>query len=95
MEFTLAKQKSSELRDSPLSPNQSRLLGHESKGLVIISENISSARVMRGAIIVCPWRSVEVSIFIVLVYLQIHKYFIEIDEECSQTCSRIKYIRNS
>jgi len=46
MEFTLAKQKTSQ----------------QSPGLVILSEFVSCARVMRGAIHVNPWKFDEVSI---------------------------------
>jgi trehalose-6-phosphate synthase len=49
MEFTLAKQKISQL-DSK----------YNNSGLVIISEFVSSARVMRGSIIVNPWKIYEV-----------------------------------
>lgn len=45
MEFTLAKQKTSQ----------------QSPGLVILSEFVSSARVMRGAIHVNPWKFDEAS----------------------------------
>jgi trehalose 6-phosphate synthase/phosphatase len=60
MEFTIAKRRAMELHETQDCPPNMKLKGHASKGLVIMSEFISSARVMRGAIIVNPWRMEEV-----------------------------------
>lgn len=61
MEFTIAKSKACQYHESNGEDNPVRLEGHPSKGLVIMSEFISSARVMRGALIVNPWRVIEVN----------------------------------
>lgn len=64
MEFTLAKQRASQLPSLSSPPELSAALGtsiKESQGLVLMSEFISSARVMRGALTVNPWRIDEVS----------------------------------
>ena len=58
MEYTLARQKHGETDN--LAPPAVGLSG---QGLVIISEFVSSARVMRGALNVNPWRVQEVSLF--------------------------------
>lgn len=59
MEFTLAKQRAAQLQYPPEVPGP--VGGALSKlGLLIVSEFISSARVMRGAITVNPWRVEEV-----------------------------------
>lgn len=57
MEFTLAKQRASQIQSiaATLGGNP---LAHQ--GLVVMSEFISSARVMRGALTVNPWRVDEV-----------------------------------
>ena len=64
MEFTLARQRIGEI-DSALarSTSTTRLngAGQPGQGLIIISEFISSARVMRGALTVNPWRIDEVT----------------------------------
>jgi trehalose 6-phosphate synthase/phosphatase len=52
LEFVLAKQRANVLSDGP----DAKL-----KGVVIVSEFISVARVMRGAVIVNPWKIDEVS----------------------------------
>lgn len=61
MEFTLAKQKilqTPELAKMYFnSTNQ-----HFTHGLVIMSEFMSSARVMRGAVTVNPWKIDEVNL---------------------------------
>lgn len=57
MEFTLAKEKAMELN---LSTSANEILGCANQGLMIISEFISSARVVRGALIINPWRADEV-----------------------------------
>jgi trehalose-6-phosphate synthase len=54
MEFTLARHKHGEFPDLTSS------IGLPNQGLVIISEFVSSARVMRGALNVNPWRVQEV-----------------------------------
>jgi trehalose-6-phosphate synthase len=61
MEFTLARQMHGSLVDAGLIPHQ-RVAGAglSGQGLVIISEFVSSARVMRGALIINPWRVYEV-----------------------------------
>ena len=58
MEFTLARKRTGELTD----PSSPRALGAglAGEGLIIVSEFISSARVMRGALTVNPWRVEEV-----------------------------------
>lgn len=57
MEFTLARSRQANVRkDEPKNP----ALPAFDQGLIIISEFISSARVMRGAITVNPWKSEEV-----------------------------------
>ena len=54
MEYSLARAKHGE------SPGAHSAIGLPNQGLVIISEFISSARVMRGALNVNPWRVQEV-----------------------------------
>eukprot|EP00975_Prorocentrum_lima_P064210 12896192-Prorocentrum_lima.AAC.1 len=58
MEFTLARKKHGDLVSAGILPKEERLLGAglPNQGLVIISEFISSARVMRGAMVINPWR---------------------------------------
>jgi trehalose 6-phosphate synthase/phosphatase len=61
MEFTLARQMHGSLVDSGvLKCNRVEGSGLPGQGLVIISEFVSSARVMRGALIINPWRVHEV-----------------------------------
>jgi hypothetical protein len=61
MEFTLAKQKASTLSKLHSGvhsfPNAALLSRY---GLIIISEFMSSARVMRGAVTINPWKTHEV-----------------------------------
>eukprot|EP01032_Pedospumella_encystans_P014145 gene14145-16269_t len=54
MEFTLARQKHGEFADMKAA------VGQPNQGVVVISEFVSSARVMRGALNVNPWRVQEV-----------------------------------
>ncbi len=62
MEFQLARKKVSELAGyAARSAPRLEGTGLPGQGLVIISEFISSARVMRGALAVNPWRLVEVT----------------------------------
>lgn len=67
MEFTLAKKRIGELSANPDSFLNSCLrdrlpgAGLPGQGIVIISEFVSSARVMRGALTVNPWRTDEVN----------------------------------
>lgn len=56
MEYTLARHKHGEFPDFTAG------IGQSNQGLVIISEFVSSARVMRGALNVNPWRVQEVGI---------------------------------
>lgn len=56
MEYTLARQKHGEY------PEFKAGIGQSNQGLVIISEFVSSARVMRGALNVNPWRVQEVRV---------------------------------
>lgn len=51
MEFTLAKE------DKLLDPS---VVSDKGEGVVILSEFVSCARVMRGSLIVNPWRLCEV-----------------------------------
>ena len=60
MEFTLARSKYGSLAQQR-DGLQLEGTGLPSEGLIIISEFISSARVMRGALMVNPWRTVEVT----------------------------------
>lgn len=61
MEFTLARQMHGSLVDSGvLKYDRVEGSGLPGQGLVIISEFVSSARVMRGALIINPWRVHEV-----------------------------------
>lgn len=62
MEFTLARKKWGELVANGEVSAEPRLpcSGLPGQGLVIISEFISSARVMRGAMVINPWRLDEV-----------------------------------
>ncbi len=61
MEFTLARQMHGSLVDSGvLKYDRIEGDGLPGQGLVIISEFVSSARVMRGALIINPWRIHEV-----------------------------------
>lgn len=62
MEFTLARHAHGALIENGSIPLVPRLQGAglPSQGLVIISEFISSARVMRGAMVVNPWRVEDV-----------------------------------
>eukprot|EP00981_Chlorochromonas_danica_P005361 scaffold1084_cov250-Ochromonas_danica.AAC.12 len=64
MEFTLARKKHGDLVSAGILPKEERLLGAglPNQGLVIISEFISSARVMRGAMVINPWRVDEVKL---------------------------------
>ena len=59
MEFTLARKRAG---DAIAKSNPPRLEGGglPHQGIIIISEFISSARVMRGALTVNPWCSSEV-----------------------------------
>eukprot|EP00600_Ochromonadales_sp_CCMP1393_P004943 CAMPEP_0174970528 /NCGR_PEP_ID=MMETSP0004_2-20121128/9438_1 /TAXON_ID=420556 /ORGANISM="Ochromonas sp., Strain CCMP1393" /LENGTH=1105 /DNA_ID=CAMNT_0016220279 /DNA_START=122 /DNA_END=3439 /DNA_ORIENTATION=- len=57
MEYTLARKRYGEMADFPPP-----IVGEASQGLVVISEFISSARVMRGALMVNPWRVQEVKL---------------------------------
>jgi trehalose 6-phosphate synthase/phosphatase len=63
MEFALAREQNGNLVKSGAIPKTERLggSGQPNEGLVIISEFISSARVMRGALVVNPWRVDEVT----------------------------------
>ena len=68
MEFTLAKQKvvqTPELSKIYFNPSNQ----HFNQGLVIMSEFMSSARVMRGAVTVNPWKLDEVCLMIIIMYL--------------------------
>ncbi len=56
MEFTLARHRHGEFADLTSG------VGLPNQGLVVISEFISSARVMRGALNVNPWRVQEVRV---------------------------------
>jgi trehalose 6-phosphate synthase/phosphatase len=69
MEFTLAREQHGILVKNGSIPKPERLegAGLPNEGLIIISEFISSARVMRGALIVNPWRVDEVTILFSLV----------------------------
>lgn len=54
MEYSLARQQFGEDKSMVSS------IGKPNEGIVIISEFISSARVMRGSLVVNPWRLDEV-----------------------------------
>ena len=54
MEYTLARQQFGE------DPDLKASIGLPSQGIVLISEFISSARVMRGGLVVNPWKIDEV-----------------------------------
>jgi trehalose-6-phosphate synthase len=58
MEFTLARQRAGQIPSLCESNNDGS--GLPGQGLVIISEFVSSARVMRGGLIVNPWNVDEV-----------------------------------
>jgi hypothetical protein len=61
MEFTLARNMHGKLVDSGAIPyHRAPGASLQNQGLIIIGEFISSARVMRGAMIVNPWRVEEV-----------------------------------
>jgi trehalose-6-phosphate synthase len=62
MEFTLARKCHGQYVSEGIIPKGPVIEGASGpdQGLVIISEFISSARVMRGAIVVNPWRVEEV-----------------------------------
>jgi hypothetical protein len=59
IEFTLAKERIGHY--SRIVDPESNNDGKGIEGLVVISEFASSARVMRGALVVNPWRLDEVS----------------------------------
>ena len=59
MEFTLARNHAG-LFTNPAVPRTAGA-GLPNQGVAIVSEFISSARVMRGALIVNPWKVEEVS----------------------------------
>jgi trehalose 6-phosphate synthase/phosphatase len=66
MEFTIAKQKANQLQG----------LNSRDHGLVIMSEFVSSARVMRGSLHVNPWKLDEVkfkllSLSSIFIYLEL------------------------
>ena len=61
MEFTLAKQRANEISPSQINCD----------GSVILSAFISSAGVMRGAVIVNPWDVKEVIFVVVVGYITI------------------------
>lgn len=54
MEYTLARQQFG------CDPDMKASIGLPSQGIVLISEFISSARVMRGSLVVNPWKIDEV-----------------------------------
>lgn len=58
MEFTLARKRAADLTPEIFAPLPGA--GGRGEGLVIVSEFISSARVMRGALTVNPWNSLDV-----------------------------------
>ena len=60
MEFTLARKRYGELASSGIFSSSKSQPGQNCHGLIIISEFISSARVMRGALTLNPWRIDEV-----------------------------------
>lgn len=61
MEFTLARKEHGKLlKQGVIKCNKLEGSGEADQGLVIISEFVSSARVMRGALVVNPWRVDEV-----------------------------------
>jgi len=64
MEFTLARQRAGQLSGS-MAVRTEGAGKKADQGLVIISEFISSARVMRGALTVNPWRTDEVKLALV------------------------------
>ena len=63
MEFTLARKLLGEVVSSSniVLPEKLEGAGLPHQGIIIISEFISSARVMRGALTVNPWCTSEVS----------------------------------
>ena len=66
MEFTLARKRATDLVPDAFT-------GRE-EGLVIVSEFISSARVMRGALTVNPWNTHDVRLVLKIFCLDIENY---------------------
>jgi trehalose 6-phosphate synthase/phosphatase len=60
MEFTLARRRQEEILGDDPSMVRDKSLPVFQHGLIIVSEFISSARVMRGALTVNPWKAEEV-----------------------------------
>jgi trehalose-6-phosphate synthase len=65
MEYTLARKKHGE------TEGMAAAVGLPGQGSVIISEFVSSARVMRGAFNVNPWRVDEVSVYGMYVFMYV------------------------